>query len=84
MSFTAGPNGFGLWKRTPQGFTQLPGQAMRVAQNPTTGAVTIVNVRGEIWQSVKGDGSDWNHLPGSAVDLCDGPSGLIVVGTNPA
>ena len=84
MSFTAGPNGFGLWSRKTGTWTAIPGAAMRCAQNPNTGALTVVNVRGEIWQSAKGDGSDWIKLDGSAVDVCDGPSGLIVVGTGPA
>jgi hypothetical protein len=84
VSFTAGPNGFGIWKLTPKGWARLPGEAMRIAQHPVTGALTVVNVRGEIWRSPKGDGSDWGKLTGSAVDVSDGPQGLVVVGTDPA
>lgn len=83
MTFTAGPNGFGIYLNKGQGFVKLPGQAMRITQHPGTGALTIVNVRGEIWRSAKGDGSDWARVPGQAVDVADGPSGLAVVGTDP-
>lgn len=83
MSFTAGPNGFGIWKFDGSGWVKLPGEAMRVTQHPTSGALTVVNVRGEIYRSAKGDGSDWTKLPGSAVDIADGPSGLVAVGTDP-
>lgn len=83
MSFTAGPNGFGLDRWNGSGFDSFPGILMRICQHPTSGSLAGVNVRGEIFVSDKGDGSDWRQLPGLAVDLCWGPSGLIVVGTAP-
>lgn len=84
MSFTAGPDGFGIWSHKSGAWVKLPGAAMRIAQNPCSGVLTVVNVRGEIWQSAKGDGSDWVKLDGQAVDVCDGPNGLVVVGVDPA
>lgn len=84
MSFIAGPNGFGVHRWNGTGFDTIGGGLMRIAQNPVTGVLTGVNVQGQIWQSKRGDGSDWTQLPGAGVDVCDGPSGLIVVGVDPA
>lgn len=84
MSFVAGPNGFGVVRLTAGGWEKVPGSLMRIAADPTSPAIAGVNVRGEIYVSAAGDGSDWKQIPGSGVDVAFSRSGqLYVVATDP-
>ena len=87
--FTPGPNGFKPYLLSADGksYQPLPGALMRIAVDPRPGHLDIygVNLKGEVWHSAKGDGTDWNRLPGHGVDVAVRSDGrLVIVGTSPA
>lgn len=72
-------SGYEIYRWTGLGWQGMPGEASRIAVDPS-GNAWIVNEAGDIWRF---NGSGWQGMPGKARDIGIGANGAVwVVGTN--